>query len=1167
MKPADRFCIRLLGGFEVVRDDGTSYPIRLSTKKVCALIAFLAMSRKQSATREELATLLWGNCPDQQARQSLRQALVLLRKDLGSPDVLVADKDVIRLQPGIWSVDALEFEASADSADFAGLECVVALFGGEFLAGFTLEEEAFDEWLRAQRNRVHLAAGRLLATYAERADGAGESQQALAAVERLIALDPLREDWHRLALKLYARHRCSHEALARAKGFEALLRRELDVDPELETTALVEAIRSGAIARIATNAGQRPPSRPPRAVGPRSESRRRWSSRGLAIGTAVVALVMLGGILRFIDRTPGQVRVDSVSDQRRAEAATPAQNASQEALRQDPWQSPRPSTRSAGASVGRERGLVAIAVLPFTNRPEPGEPSGLIADVMTDDITNMLSRVPGFRVISRQTSNSYRGQRVDAATLGAELGIRYVLEGEVSTRGDSLTVNAELIDTRSRLRVWSARFDRTGADRLAIEDGIVNSLGRELEIEVIRTEGERGSKYPGAHELVYRGYAAMFDSATSGLPDLRRAETYFTRALEHDPENPRALTGLGGYHAVMALRLLAPDPVPYLAKAEALLQRVIDRDPNTSQAHQFMGFVHITRGHAADAARSFERAIELNSSCAPCYGHLGRALLRMGRPVEGLEHLHYAMRLSPRDPSMPNWLAMAGSAELELTHYGKAIEYLDRALTFDPAQPRIVLVLVGAHALAGNIGEVRARLAQLQKAQPHLTGEQLVARFFGNSPGGPQLREGLRLALASTSEAPPTPPRPSVANPKGTGKDTTSIAVLPFLTYGDAAGSMQSAADTITDDLTNTLSRVPGLRVISRQTMQSYRGRPVDIAVIGAELGVRYILEGSLRMHGDKLRVNVELTDPTTRLPAWSARIERDRGEQQAVRDEIVGRLGRELQFEIPLVESARTSADPDVRELNVKGWAAIYASGSSVETLRQAETYFTQAVARDPKSKSARTGLGTYHAMAGILWLDADTDGHLAKAQEILQQVIRESPNGSGPYFSLGLVHEVRGELEEAIELYRRALEFNPSNAPAYANLGHALLATGRTREGLDHIRYALWLSPRDVQRSHWLRFVGEAELELGHREEAITYLHQSDALAPRQPITLRSLVAALGASGRLDEARMYLSELRAVKPHLSEERLLERPMKMASAQPELLRGLRLAFALPAAH
>jgi DNA-binding SARP family transcriptional activator len=84
MKPPDRIRIRLLGGVEVFRDDGISIPIRLSTKKVSALVAFLAMSRKQAATREELATLLWGSCSDQQARQSLRQAMVLLRKDLRS---------------------------------------------------------------------------------------------------------------------------------------------------------------------------------------------------------------------------------------------------------------------------------------------------------------------------------------------------------------------------------------------------------------------------------------------------------------------------------------------------------------------------------------------------------------------------------------------------------------------------------------------------------------------------------------------------------------------------------------------------------------------------------------------------------------------------------------------------------------------------------------------------------------------------------------------------------------------------------------------------------------------------------------------------------------------------------------------------------------------------
>src|SRR5262249_29458829 len=162
------------------------------------------------------------------------------------------------------------------------------------------------------------------------------------------------------------------------------------------------------------------------------------------------------------------------------------------------------------------------------------------------------------------------------------------------------------------------------------------------------------------------------------------------------------------------------------------------------------------------------RAIELNSSCAPCYGQLGRALVRLGRFVEGLEHIHYAMRLSPRDPMLPNWLAMAGSTEVGLGHYAKAIEYLDRALAFDSSQPRIVLALVAAHALAGNTNEARARLAQLQKAFPHLTAEQLIGRFFGKGDGTEQshMREGLRLALALSVDPWQSPPSVSrhVAN-------------------------------------------------------------------------------------------------------------------------------------------------------------------------------------------------------------------------------------------------------------------------------------------------------------------------------------------------------------------------------------------------------------------
>ena len=145
--------------------------------------------------------------------------------------------------------------------------------------------------------------------------------------------------------------------------------------------------------------------------------------------------------------------------------------------------------------------------------------------------------------------------------------------------------------------MWSGRFERAGADPSAIEAEIADSLGRELEIEVIRAESERGSREPDpdVHELIYKGYAAMFDAATSGLPALQQAEKYFTQALDRDPENPRAQTGLGGYHAVMALQLRVPDPVPYLAKADAILQQVIEQHPNTSETHQYKGLVNVTR--------------------------------------------------------------------------------------------------------------------------------------------------------------------------------------------------------------------------------------------------------------------------------------------------------------------------------------------------------------------------------------------------------------------------------------------------------------------------------------------------------------------------------------------------------------------------------------------
>jgi DNA-binding SARP family transcriptional activator len=276
MKPPARIRLRLLGRLALARDDDPA-PIRLSTRKAGALIAFVAMAPEQFATREQLAAFLWGSCTDQQARQSLRQALALLRKDLGSTHLLATDTEVVRLQGGLWSVDARDFDALTKSSDPNDLDRAARLFGGEFLSGLNIEEEGFEEWVREQRQRMQLAAARLCETFAARPDLVIDTAQALNVAEQLLAIDPLREDWQRIALTLYARYRGRNEALAQADALADVLQRELGSGPERETQDLVERIRAGEIA--AANPTPAPPARPDEPAGETARSRRRGQVR------------------------------------------------------------------------------------------------------------------------------------------------------------------------------------------------------------------------------------------------------------------------------------------------------------------------------------------------------------------------------------------------------------------------------------------------------------------------------------------------------------------------------------------------------------------------------------------------------------------------------------------------------------------------------------------------------------------------------------------------------------------------------------------------------------------------------------------------------------------------------------------------------------------------
>ncbi len=254
----------------------------------------------------------------------------------------------------------------------------------------------------------------------------------------------------------------------------------------------------------------------------------------------------------------------------------------------------------------------------------------------------------------------------------------------------------------------------------------------------------------------------------------------------------------------------------------------------------------------------------------------------------------------------------------------------------------------------------------------------------------------------------------------------------------------------MTDDLTNILSRVPALRVISRQTMKHYAEKDYDAAKLSAELGVHYVLEGSIRQHGGKLRVNVALIDPANRLTAWTARIERQNGEQHDIQDEIVARIARELHFEMLKADSARGNTNPDLFDLSRRGWKAIFEHGiEGLPALERAKAAFSEMLAREPDHWGARAGLGAYHTLVGSLRYGADWAEHLDKGEELLNQALRDRPDEPGSHFYLSIVQRMRGQFAEAVTSLERCIAIMPSAANCYAGLRPRPAAAGPRRRG----------------------------------------------------------------------------------------------------------------------
>ena len=376
---------------------------------------------------------------------------------------------------------------------------------------------------------------------------------------------------------------------------------------------------------------------------------------------------------------------------------------------------------------------LSIVVLPFENLSGDKE-QDYFADGVTDDLTTDLSHLQDSFVISRGTAFTYKGKQIDAKQIGRELGVRYLLEGSVRRVGESITINAQLISTETGAHVWADRFDgergKLGELQVEVVSRLANSLGAELvKAEALRSMRERPNN-PDLTDLAMRGQAALYRNSDDAM-------SLFEQALALDPRNARALTGLTNALVWRALFYLAVDPAKAAsdaARAEKLIDQALSLQPDNSQAHVWKGWVYFLKQQWASAMAETTTAIADDPNNANAHSVAGFWKLFMGRGEDGFAGVENALRLSPRDPFLPNWQYWVCHLHTHLAQWEKAIEWCSKSITNNGGDTFNLVDLAAASAWAGHDKEAKAAAAQLQKVNPDFTVQGWAGIHWTDDP-------------------------------------------------------------------------------------------------------------------------------------------------------------------------------------------------------------------------------------------------------------------------------------------------------------------------------------------------------------------------------------------------------------------------------------------------
>ena len=299
-----------------------------------------------------------------------------------------------------------------------------------------------------------------------------------------------------------------------------------------------------------------------------------------------------------------------------------------------------------------------------------------------------------------------------------------------------------------------------------------------------------------------------------------------------------------------------------------------------------------------------------------------------------------------------------------------------------------------------------------------------------------------------------------------------SVVVLPFANLsGDPA--QDYLVDALTDELTTAIARVPDSFVIARNTAFTYKGKPVDAKAIGKDLGVRYVLEGSVQPSGNQVRVNAQLIDADSGAHLWAEQFDTPRADLLQMQDEIVTHLARSLELQLTEAETARLkrtpATNPNAEDLALQCEGAVRKGGYFGKEADAGFRLCEQALALDPNNVRALSFLAVKFWIPVFLGLSADPKADLKRADELASHALAVDPNDENGHGAKHKILGLQGRLDDAIAEGERALALNPSDADAYAGLSYNYLNVGQFEKSLEFFDKTIRLSPLDPALVFW--------------------------------------------------------------------------------------------------